>query len=328
VVAKADLSLPLWPTMMTDLYRVAAQLPSDLAGTRRSAGYGDLLAAGASRGALRWAEHRGRINHPHRDVYIGGTGQPDLLDRLHSLAARLPDGAAVGGRTAALLYGFGVLPDARIHIVIPRGQAIPQIGGIAAHESFLPFEPTLVLGVACVPADRCAVDLTRTVARHDALAVLDAALFSGACTPTGLAAEVERHDGLRGVRQARALVPLADPRPECRQESQLRLLLHDAGFPTPVPQLPIIDDMGRAIYKLDLAFEAEMVGVEYDGRSHADRQRLGPDRDRHNWLDLHQWKMRYATDQDLGRGSYGFLTNLRATLTARRSFTPIKDLWL
>ena len=52
------------------------------------------------------------------------------------------------------------------------------------------------------------------------------ALHSGACTPEGLAAEVVAHKGLRGVIQAKELVPMADPRPESVQESRLRLIVN------------------------------------------------------------------------------------------------------
>ena len=43
-----------------------------------------------------------------------------------------------------------------------------------------------------------------------AIALLDAALRSATCTPADLAAEVIRHDGLRGVRQVRELVQIAE----------------------------------------------------------------------------------------------------------------------
>ena len=58
-------------------------------------------------------------------------------------------------------------------------------------------------------------------------------------------------------------------------------------------------DSGAPTFRLDLAYPQARVGIEYDGRSHLDRERLRADRRRINWLDAHGWTMRYFTDQDL-----------------------------
>jgi hypothetical protein len=167
-----------------------------------------------------------------------------------------------------------------------------------------------------MPAARCAVDLARTVRRLDALPVLDSALRAGACTPDDLAVEVLRHEGLKGVRQARELIPLADPRPECRQESQLRLVVIDAGLPVPEPQLWIRDEYGTLLYRLDLGYREQRVGLEYDGRSHSERWRLRGDRERMNWLDDHGWKMRYFTDRDLYQRPSYIISEVRSALAS------------
>jgi len=178
-----------------------------------------------------------------------------------------------------------------------------------------------VLGVPCVPAARCAIDLARTVQRIDALPILDAALRSGACELNGLVIEVARHDGLRGIRQARELTPLATPLAECRQESQLRLILHDGRIPTPQPQFRVFDEYGVELWRIDLAHEEEKLGTEFDGSSHLDRSRLRSDRYRHNWLESHGWTMRYFTDADLYRRPDFIVSTVRYALTSRRSRT-------
>jgi len=215
---------------------------------------------------------------------------------------RLPAGAVLGFHSAAALHGFGVLPTTAIHVIILAGTAVPRIRGVIAHEAVLPVdEPVALAGVPCAPAPRCAIDLARRVRRMDALPVLDAALRSGSCRPEELRQEVARHRGLRGVCQARDLVPLADPRAECRQESQLRLVLVDGGLPVPEPQVWVTDDDGMPMYRLDLGYRKRRVGIEYDGVSHLDRERLRHDRARLNWLAANGWTMRYFTDRDLYR---------------------------
>jgi very-short-patch-repair endonuclease len=230
-----------------------------------------------------------------------------------------PPDAMVGYHTAAALLGFGVIEDAAVHLVLPAGRGIPHRPGIVAHASALPIDkPVTVLGLPCTPAARCAVDLARMLARPNALSTLDAALAAGACTADDLAAELILHCGLKGIHQARDLVPLADPRSQCRQETHLRLVLHDGGITGLTPQHPVLDECGWVTYVLDLADVEHRIGVEYDGISHVDRNRLREDRSRHNWLESHGWRMRYFTDRDLYRRADYILRTVRAARTRSR----------
>jgi hypothetical protein len=173
-------------------------------------------------------------------------------------------------------------------------------------------------GALTTTADRTAIDLARTLPRIDVLPVLDAALAAGACTPESPAGELERHTALRGVRQARELVPLADPAPESPQESRLRLRCHDAGLPPPALQLPILDTRDRPCRWLDLAWEKVKVGLEYDGEDgHTGRQNLRSDRRRHNFLQDDGWAMFYATDIDVYRDHDELMRKVGAAIERR-----------
>ncbi|MFF5215712.1 endonuclease domain-containing protein [Micromonospora sp. NPDC000442] len=239
----------------------------------------------------------------------------DDEDELRALLLCLPEGAMFTRQTAARRYGFGVLRDDLVHVHLPATVPKPRLPGLVVHRSVLPVQPVLVNGLPCVPAARCAVDLARTVRRLDALPVLDCALRSGLVTPDDLMAEVCKHRALRGVRQARELVPLADGRSECRQESQLRLVLLDGRLPPPEPQLWVHDAEGFQRYRLDLGYRERRVGIEYDGVSHLDRESLRYDRERVNWLDAQGWRMRYFTDRDLYRRPNYIVATIRTALS-------------
>ncbi|GAA2221851.1 DUF559 domain-containing protein [Micromonospora olivasterospora] len=239
----------------------------------------------------------------------------DDEDELRALLLCLPEGAALTHQSAARRHGFGVLREDQVHVQLPATVPRPRLPGLVVHHSVLPVRPVLVGGLPCVPAARCAVDLARSVRRLDALSVLDAALRSGAVTQEELLAELPAHRALRGVRQARDLVPLADGRAECRQESQLRLVLIDGKLPPPEPQVWVHDSSGLPRYRLDLGYRERRIGIEYDGLSHLDRERLRHDRERVNWLDANGWRMRYFTDQDLYRRPHHIVTTIRAALT-------------
>ncbi|GIJ11345.1 hypothetical protein Van01_45590 [Micromonospora andamanensis] len=214
------------------------------------------------------------------------------------------------------MHGFGDARSDDLHVIVPAGLVVPRLRGVVTHESIVPVRDPMWIGdVPCAPASRCAIDLARTLRRMDALPVLDLCLRVGACTLDGLRGELVAHRALRGVRQARRLVDLADPRPECRQESQLRLLLVDAGLPVPEPQCWVHDRDGLGIYRLDLAYREYRVGIEYDGLSHLDPDRLRHDRARMNWLAAEGWRMRHFTAHDLYRRPTHITATIRSLLT-------------
>jgi hypothetical protein len=256
--------------------------------------------AGFPRQRLRTGVTKQEVVRLTRGVYAPPRGEP--LRGIRSLFTRLPDGAALGYESAAALHGFGPAPpvDHPLQIVVPAGTIRPRVQGIVCHEAVLEIPaPTMRHGIPCVPPARCAVDLARRRRRMTGLATLDACLHHGACTAAELAEEVLLHDGLRGVRQARELVALADGRAECAQESHLRLIVIDGGLPAPEPQLWVFDDAGVGVFRLDLGYREARVGLEYDGRSHLSAGRLAADRSRMNWLSSHRWTMRYFTARDI-----------------------------
>ena len=276
--------------------------------------YGELLAGGTSRGAVRHRVEAGRLCRLSRGVY-GCTD--DEINRLRALFRRLPPGTVAGFHTGARLHRFGAVPDDRVHVIVPPGVSARRILGVAAHQTVLPVPDAVeIAGIPCAPAARCAVDLARVLRRADALPVLDLCLRAGACRRKDLLTEVAWHAGLRGVRQAGQLVALADPRSECRQESQLRLLLIDGGLPSPEPQLWVPDQDGTPIYRLDLGYRDRRIGLEYDGASHLDPGRLHHDRSRLNWLAEHGWRIRIYTATDLYRRPRHVVASVRSMLTA------------
>lgn len=276
--------------------------------------YGDLVASGWSRKAIRHGLSHGRLSRPVRGVYGPAGLAPD---ELRSLFVRLPPGSVLGLHSAARLLGLPVPADEPVHVIVAPGVDVPLIRGVAAHSAVLPVgEPTWVSGVPCAPAARCVIDLARRLRRHEALPLLDAALRADICTSEQLAAEVARHVGLRGVRQARELVGWADPRPECVQESQLRLVLLDGALPPPEPQVWVPDSSGQPVYRLDLAYRSQRIAAEYDGASHSDPGQLGYDRSRHNWLSDRGWRIRYFTARDLYRAPTAIVSTIRALLAA------------
>jgi hypothetical protein len=254
-----------------------------------------------------WRFERGRLRRAcHADE--------DHAERLAAIRAALAVAsprAVVGFQTAAELLGIATVPSREVHLVVPAGAPFPQRRGIRAHQSVVPVvDPVDIRGIPCVPAARCAIDLARTLPRLDALPVLDAALRSGACDADHLASELPAHDGLRGVRQVRPLVEFADPRPRCRQESQLRLILHDSGIRGFEPGVPVTDGTGVVLHVIALAHTGLRVGLDYSAKP--------VERARRAWLEEQGWSMCYLTDRDIDSG--GVLGPVVAALRSRRGW--------
>jgi very-short-patch-repair endonuclease len=275
--------------------------------------YGELRRRGMTEGQIRWLAEERRLDHPFNGAYAPGGA--DERAHLRALFRRLPAEAALTRGSAARLHGFGefVAPSTAVEIALPAGVVRPRIRGVRVHETALGVEPVLVDGIPCVPAARCAVELARTGRRLDALPPLDGALRAG-CTPHELLAEISAHAGLPGVRQARDLIPLADAGAQCRQESQLRLVIIDGRLPRPETQVAIENEGGWIRYYLDVGWRDRKVGAEYDGASHLSRDQARRDRERHNWLAARGWRMRYFTDVDLYRRPGQLVSVLRSAL--------------
>jgi hypothetical protein len=275
-----------------------------------------------SRGELRALVSSGRWEGVFAGTYRVRSGPPS--PRLRLSAARLSIGREVPAclHTAAELHGFGVLDDTVTHVAVRPDEPCARRTDLWPHQLALAAGDVMRLrcGALATTADRTAIDLARTLPRIDVLPVLDAALAAGVCTPRSLSAELERHSGLRGVRQARELVPLADPGPESPQESRLRLRCHDAGLPPPTPQFPVPGPAGHARRWLDLAWEEVKVGLEYDGaEGHTGQENLRADRRRHNFLQDDGWAMFYATDLDVYRDFPELMRKVGAAIERRAS---------
>ncbi|MEV7228957.1 MULTISPECIES: DUF559 domain-containing protein [Polymorphospora] len=300
---------------MTDLYDAAAALPRLLRAEHRPHPARSLPRPAA----VRWTASTGHLHQARPDPQA----RPDLLDVVRGTLRVAPPAAVAAYHTAAQLHGFGVVPVRAVHVAVPSGTPVPQRRGVTAHESKLPFgELTEVCGLPCLPAPRTAVDLARTLPRPDALAVLDAALRSGAVTAETLGAELLRHDRLRGIRQARELAAIASPLAECRQETHLRLVLHDGRLPAPTPRLGVSDEWGVERHRTDLGYQRQRVGIEYDGIAHLDRRGSRLDPRRHDWLTRQGWTIRYVSDDDLYRRPDLLVAAIRATLTRRSWWRP------
>ncbi len=126
----------------------------------------------------------------------------------------------------------------------------------------------LLQSIDCTTAARTAYDIGRRTPGDTGIIRIDSLLNATRCTTSVVEQIAGRYPGARGMRQLRDTLELVDGGAESPRETELRLLLVRAGLPRPVTQIPVADNAGRIVRRIDMGWPHWMVGVEYDGEQH------------------------------------------------------------
>lgn len=242
-------------------------------------------------------ETRGRLYGPAYRGLLRGTRMTTAEERTHSrlmLAFRekYGPGPVFGGPTAAWAHGcYLARPSAPVLIVGERSRTAKDL--VCCRTRLDPGDVVTTRWGRVTSIRRTAVDLARGVGTAE-LGHLERVIWVDALLrATGLPAVDARSAvvgaaGLHGLDTARVVLRDARDGVDSPKETELRLLIQDAGFPEPRTQCPVVLD-GRVIAKLDLGWEDCRVGVEYDGAVHLDRRQHSHDLDRHNGIRMADW---------------------------------------
>lgn len=213
-----------------------------------------------TRGRLRWNY---RAVYP--GVYLPKSHEPAVLT--NAKAAWLWTGrrGVIAGRAAAALHGARWI-DERTPIDIIAEHTRRQPGIVVHEERISDDEITDVCGVPVTTPVRTALDLGRHLPRDSAVAHLDALARATGVTADQALDLGDRYRGSRGIRRACRSLVLMDSGAQSPRETRLRLLLVDAGLPTPRTQVLVTDGFTNAF--LDMGYEEPKVGLDYEGGHH------------------------------------------------------------
>ncbi|AGZ51150.1 hypothetical protein PJK45_22040 [Mycobacterium kansasii] len=226
---------------------------------------------------------RHELQRWYRRVYPGvyAPQQHNMSLRDRTIGAWLWSGrrAVIAGVAASALHGAQWIDD-DVAIELIWCNIRPPRGLVARDEVLADDEITRVVGLPVTTLARTAYDLGRHLRRGQAVARLDALMRATPFSTEDVLLLAKRYPGARGVRRLQAVLPLVDAGAASPRETWLRLLLIDAGFPTPSTQLPVQKDW-RLIAMLDMGWEKYQVAAEYDGDQHrTDRRRYAHDQRR------------------------------------------------
>ena len=249
-------------------------------------------------------------------MYACSTLRLDHRLRARAAAALLVPGAVVTGRSAATLWGVELAgADDDVELTLPEGSRAGAVSGLRVTRRALPAEQVSRLaGVRVTTRLRTALDLARIQPVEDAVVCLDRFVVAGKVGLEEVRAVAASMTGL-GCRMLRAALDRADGLAESPQETRLRLLLHASCLPRPVAQYTVRDADGF-VARVDFAWPAAKVAVEYEGRWHGERQQVGKDRRRLNRLTAAGWTVIFVTAEDLADSTV-LIARIVAALTPR-----------
>jgi uncharacterized protein DUF559 len=255
-------------------------------------------------GLLTRGQLRSRAWRRLREDVYADAGQPDT----HRLQARavclvMPPAAALGGRTAAEMYGLldVARPSDPVEVVVPPGARWHPQPGIAVRSAALTGDvvrrgPWLrwTSGV------RTAADLARREPPVEAVVLLDQLVRAGVVDLAELRAAVAALPRCRGSARARTAVAAADGLAESPQETRVRLVLLSGGLPSPVAQY-VVRGAAGFVARVDFAWPEDRLALEYDGTWHSEPGQFARDRERLNRLTAAGWRVLFVTAADLRR---------------------------
>jgi very-short-patch-repair endonuclease len=235
--------------------------------------------------------------------------------RCRGVALLLPEGAAIGGHSAAAWHGapFAGIADP-VTVIGPADLEWKGPRGVRVHRSQTPVD--VVRDADDVPVTsplRTAWDVAALEPLGRAVAALDAMLRASTITFSELTRLVEAGTGRWGVARARRAVGMTDARAESAPESLVRVALALAGL-SPVPQHEVRSG-GRFVARVDLGFPEQRLAVEYEGAHHFEDGQIARDDERYARLREAGWTVIRLSAADL-RDLDGVVARVRAALMA------------
>lgn len=223
----------------------------------------EAVAAGtATRGQLRW-----NYRPLFPNVHIPRNFEPSLAIRTEGAWLWSGRRGVITGRAASALHGSKwVAQDTPVELLWSNSN--PPDGILTRRECVAPGEITRVRGIPVTTPARTALDLGRHLPRGEAVARLDALAQATGVTADDILELTHRYRGTKGVRRCREAAGLMDAGAQSPQETRLRLLLTDSGFPRPETQIPLLDRYGYTFGYLDMGWRDMKIAVEYDGEHH------------------------------------------------------------
>lgn len=266
-----------------------------------------------------------RFSAPTSGVRIHDA-DPSLIDRCRAIARVVHPNAAFARTTALRLLGIDIpwqlQEDHAIHIVTPRRGERPQRFAVRPH--FCGQKQLDVVdrfGLRITSAPQTWLQVAHGLSRNSAVGLGDAMTRrkNPATTVETLRFLMRETFKMRGLTLCREAVELIRPGTDSWMETDLRLLIVDAGLPEPLVNVPALDDAGQFLALPDLSYPRLKIAIEYDGDHHrTDPVTWRRDVERRQRLEDAGWLIITATADDVIRHPERVVARIRAAILKRR----------
>lgn len=253
-------------------------------------------------GTRAMVEHRretGRWNAAGPGVYRLAGAPVTWHSQLLAAVLAAGSGAMASHRSSGCSWDLDGCRRGAPEISVPRGRRV-RLDGVRVHEStdLHLVTPRTVDGIPVTPVARTLLDLGAVIRPAAVHVALDSARRRRLTDWDELLATLVAHArrGRRGVGTLRAILDHHLDEVAATDSGAERLLvtlLVQSGLPRPEVQHPITH--AGVSHRLDLAYPAEQVAIEYDGVGHLVRDRWEADHGRQNVVVLEGWTvLRYT----------------------------------
>lgn len=241
----------------------------------------------------------------------------DLRARCRAAVMAAPVDAVFTHYTAAQLHGLPVPDELLLHMSIEQDElprVEPRVKGLVVHRLKKVDRFEVVGGLRIASPARTFLDLAAFLDLPDLVAYGDAAARRAGVL-VDIAEVVASGGGRRGIRLARQALALLDPRAESPMESRLRVVMILAGLPWPSVQFEILDDEGRVIRHIDLAYPEWLIAIEYEGSHHlSSRDQWNRDIHRYEQMEAEGWTIIRVTAEELLRRPEAVVARVAAAI--------------
>lgn len=201
------------------------------------------------------------------DIYLDRAVEPTLDIRIRAAWLWSHQQSVIAGAAASALHGAKWVHAQETIDLISANTRSPA-GIRCRNMALLDNEVCIVRGIVATTPERTAFDLARSGDVDSAVERVDALLNATSIEPADIALLAEGHPRHRGLRQLGTVLEFVDGGAESPRETSLRLMLARTEIPRPQTQFTVVDDYGRFVARLDLAWPELLVAAEYDGDQH------------------------------------------------------------
>jgi hypothetical protein len=256
-----------------------------------------------------------------RDVYAHDSVPDSAETRLQACRLVLRPGSVLTGLTAAWLHGaWSPRPGSPIPLHVadrPDGSRTTTSGTEGCRRALDATDVVEIHGLRVTSPECTAFGLMRRSSLVEATVVADAFLARRLVTQHGLMRYTRERRHWPHIRKVREAVELSHPLTRSPMETRLRLVLVLGGLPEPFVNAPVHDASDRYVGRPDLLYLDPVLGLEYDGRQHADTVQV--DLHRENGLLVAGIPLLRYTADDVYRRPARVVQEVGAALDGRRT---------